>query len=373
MVYCSALNCQNATSGVYKNSSVTFYGFPLQNKPLLKQWIHNMGRDMGTPSKHQRLCSKHFEDSSFEIDPLKIRKNRRLLKEAVPKKFILGEDGNWLVGTPRSFCGVVSNKTRKRIRNPESLKVPGAFDDVAAHEGKNLEAWQKELYKKVIKDNYESIISLGKDYSVSKNYMQAREELHVRDRQDSDEREIPMTPNTVDYGIVIKTEVQDHDEGPENMELHGSLSGGSQDLVCQSPDKGVAYESYWSSESEQRSPVESRMGNFSLGEGESSDFKDILFCEETHVGERLYICTECNKTFKLKRGLLKHKRIHTKRNQISSYICTDCGKSFGRHADLIRHHRTHTGERPYKCTECEKSFTEKPRLTNHLRTHNIYM
>uniref|UniRef100_A0A8C3HPE3 THAP-type domain-containing protein n=1 Tax=Chrysemys picta bellii TaxID=8478 RepID=A0A8C3HPE3_CHRPI len=37
-----ALNCQNATSGVYKNSTVTFYGFPLHNKPLLKQWIHNM-------------------------------------------------------------------------------------------------------------------------------------------------------------------------------------------------------------------------------------------------------------------------------------------------------------------------------------------
>lgn len=123
MVYCSALNCQNATSGVYKNSTVTFYGFPLQNQPLLKQWIHNMGRDMGTPSKHQRLCSKHFEDSSFEIDPLKIRKNRRLLKEAVPKKFILGEDGNWLVGTPQSFCGGISNKTRKRIRNPEHLRV----------------------------------------------------------------------------------------------------------------------------------------------------------------------------------------------------------------------------------------------------------
>lgn len=130
MVYCSALNCQNATSGVYKNSTVTFYGFPLQNKPLLKQWIQNMGRDMGTPSKHQRLCSKHFEDSSFEIDPLKIRKNRRLLKEAVPKKFILGEDGNWLVGTPQSFCGGINNKTRKRIRNPEHSRVIKMFATV---------------------------------------------------------------------------------------------------------------------------------------------------------------------------------------------------------------------------------------------------
>ncbi|KFQ59802.1 Zinc finger protein 777, partial [Pelecanus crispus] len=60
-----------------------------------------------------------------------------------------------------------------------------------------------------------------------------------------------------------------------------------------------------------------------------------------------YLCTECQKTFKLKIGLLKHKQIHTnKKNWASSFICTDCGKSFGRYGDLIRHQRTHTGERP---------------------------
>ncbi|NXR00679.1 ZN777 protein, partial [Sagittarius serpentarius] len=79
----------------------------------------------------------------------------------------------------------------------------------------------------------------------------------------------------------------------------------------------------------------------------------IISYQQPHTGERLYLCTECQKTFKLKIGLLKHKQIHTKKSQVSSYICTDCGKSFGRHADLIRHQRTHTGERPYKCTECE--------------------
>ncbi|NXF78971.1 THAP5 protein, partial [Sclerurus mexicanus] len=90
--YCAALNCRNATSGAYKNSSVTFYGFPLQNKALLEQWMQNMGRDMETPSKYQRLCSDHFEESSFQRDPLKVRKNRRLLKGAVPSKFLLGDD-----------------------------------------------------------------------------------------------------------------------------------------------------------------------------------------------------------------------------------------------------------------------------------------
>ncbi|XP_075775894.1 zinc finger protein 212 isoform X1 [Pelodiscus sinensis] len=367
MVYCSALNCQNATSGVYKNNTVTFYGFPLHNKPLLKQWIHNMGREMGTPSKHQRLCSKHFEDSSFEIDPLKIRKNRRLLKEAVPKKFILGEDGNWLVGTPQSFCGGISNKTRKRIRNPENLKVPGTFDTVAAPEGKNLEEWQKELYKKVIKDNYESLISLG---NVSKHDIQSREELHIKARQGLEKREMSVNPSIEDNGIVIKTEVQDNEDAPENMELHRSFSS-SEDLVFQTSDRGMTCESRWRTETEPGNLTGNRMGNTTSDEGDGNKFREILFYQETPIGERLYLCTECKKTFKLKIGLLKHKRIHAKKSPVSSYICTDCGKSFGRHADLIRHQRTHTGERPYKCTECQKSFTEKPRLTNHLRTHNI--
>ncbi|XP_072711089.1 uncharacterized protein [Ciconia boyciana] len=373
MVYCSALNCQNATSGVYKNSTVTFYGFPLQNQPLLKQWIHNMGRDMGTPSKHQRLCSKHFEDSSFEIDPLKIRKNRRLLKEAVPKKFILGEDGNWLVGTPRSFCAGISNKTRKRIRNPEHSRVPGTFDNAAAHEGKNLEDWQKELYKKVIKDSYESLTTLGKDCPVPKSNIQTREALHVKDQRDFEEREIPASLTTGCGSTVIGPELPSHAKSSEKTELYGLSSGGSRDLTCQISEKGVTPESRQNSATDQANATGSRRGNSSPEEGEPNEFEEILSYQKTRAGERLYVCTECQKTFKLKTGLLKHQQIHTKKNQVLSYICTGCGKSFGRHADLIRHQRTHTGERPYKCTECEKSFMEKPRLTNHLRTHNVHM
>ncbi|KAM9304007.1 uncharacterized protein RDI95_008105 [Morus bassanus] len=258
MVYCSALNCQNATSGVYKNSTVTFYGFPLKNQPLLKQWIHNMGRDMGTPSKHQRLCSKHFEDSSFEIDPLKIRKNRRLLKEAVPKKFILGEDGNWLVGTPRSFCGGISNKTRKRIRNPEHSRVPGTFDNAAAREGKDLEDWQKGLYKKVIKEKYESLTTLGKDYPVPKSNTQTREALHVKDQQDSEEREIPASLSAGCHGTVIRSALPSHTKSSENTEPHGSFSGGSRDLTCQILDKGATSETLQNSATDPANPTGGR-------------------------------------------------------------------------------------------------------------------
>ncbi|XP_027524374.1 zinc finger protein 436-like isoform X2 [Corapipo altera] len=300
MVYCAALNCRNATSGSCKNSSVTFHGFPLQNEALLKQWIQNMGRDMGTPSKYERLCSAHFEESSFEGDPLKIRRRRRLLKEAVPNKFILGQDGNWLVGTPQGFCDGMRNKTRKRIRNPEHQRVPGKCPNGAKRP--TLEDWQNEFCKTILKENYGSLTVFRKGHG----------------------------------GATIRSQQQ----SAENTQVHGSPSGGSQNQRWNVSDKGETRESQQSSTNQAKPPGNRRGSSFPAG-GQLGEFRRFLFQQQTHPKASevpWFICTECGKSFARHTYLLRHRRIHS---GVRPHTCLECGKSFLEKPKLISHWRTH--------------------------------
>ncbi|XP_035237121.1 THAP domain-containing protein 3-like [Anguilla anguilla] len=78
---CSAYNCTNRYNS--KNPDLTFHRFPFSKPSVLKEWLHNIGREDFQPKRHMVICSHHFTPESFS--GLGNRKN--LLWNAVPTLF----------------------------------------------------------------------------------------------------------------------------------------------------------------------------------------------------------------------------------------------------------------------------------------------
>ncbi|CAH0394205.1 unnamed protein product [Bemisia tabaci] len=74
-------------------------------------------------------------------------------------------------------------------------------------------------------------------------------------------------------------------------------------------------------------------------------------------------CTDCEKFFKLKSSLERHRRvIH---NEGETYACPECDARCPDKGTLARHMYTHTGLKPVQCPCCHKEFSRKYHLIRH--------
>lgn len=77
-----------------------------------------------------------------------------------------------------------------------------------------------------------------------------------------------------------------------------------------------------------------------------------------------FSCLDCNKQFKLKSSLERHRRvIHAEGD---TYSCPECNARCPDKGTLARHMYTHTGLKPYECERCNIKFSRKYHLDRHV-------
>ncbi|XP_030402417.1 zinc finger protein 436-like [Gopherus evgoodei] len=289
-----------------------------------------------------------------------------------------------------------------------------AFEDVAVYftpeEWAALEEWQRELYRDVMRDNYELVTSLGwpavKPEIICK--IEQEEEPCVGDPPHPREWGTPQS-FWPDDGIRVKKEEQEEDtETPEQPSaFSGKLEEGS------GPPQCVKKSGLARSKSRQKlqSQVASAQDKPSRAPPQKASLKKIpptcpecdksfksntalTIHERSHTGERPFKCPECGKGFPSKGDLKRHQKTHLGKKDAAPergrslpeklqllrhqrspqapkrpYTCAQCGKSFNKSRDLRKHQRTHTAERPFLCPQCGSSFRLKQILVSHQKVH----
>ncbi|KAG7202177.1 hypothetical protein KM043_015857 [Ampulex compressa] len=105
-----------------------------------------------------------------------------------------------------------------------------------------------------------------------------------------------------------------------------------------------------------------------------SDHTTMLTHLQTHSDNytcKTFSCHVCKKSFKEKWQLFRHEMSHKRTDTALMYTCMMCNKSFADKSTYKMHQKTHIVDKTYHCSKCNKIFFKEVSLLTHQCTGEI--
>ncbi|XP_043937288.1 zinc finger protein 850-like [Protopterus annectens] len=255
------------------------------------------------------------------------------------------------------------------------LELPESFEDVMViftdEEWETLTVQQKDLYRTVMLDNYETMASLG--FQIPGAYLtslvKTEEEfppLTCTQDVTDEENEKKIGHFDMHEQSECKSELQTNLSVSEQIDKEASPF---QCIACgETLEDEVSLINHWEYHILTNN-FKCRVNGGSLLMNNNAE-DGGLECEISQIYiepyPEKYECSECGRCFKQRHSFTNHMRSHQRDRHFN---CNICGKRFTSNKVLIDHIWLHKKDKPFKCSYCESSFRRQSEVARHERIH----
>jgi len=141
--FCCAGECSNSSEN---RKDLSFHSLPINNKPLLKQWIAKIKRHPSffNVNTHTKICSAHFTSEDY-INPEATK--RRLKANAVPSIFAWTKEEDLKIKKRQSIAAKKLEDRRKDVEEATDSASEGEGDKLQDTSGRVLISRKTQTYE----------------------------------------------------------------------------------------------------------------------------------------------------------------------------------------------------------------------------------